>query len=358
MQKKILAHFLVFTLFFSGSILCFSQPKDHTPELQEHYHTLIQAILRITDLYFYDARVTEAIDLLNAGCLKILEVEFSMEDRVRLQIQRAKMRLYKGSLLAQTADIEEAIVLLQKEEENAKNLKKSSIYAGLLDLIGWGIAGKELAEGLSSHQRYDPALPYFEKAYQLRKKIGDKKGMAESLSHIGLVYLAKKEPTESDKEKAFSYHMESNRVAKEVGDKLTQSYNTRHIGFIYLERGELDKALVQFQESLALRQEIGYKAFVPSSYLGVGLAYHQKGAFDTALKYYQIGLGMAEKNKTDRHFCQALLAIGNVLRDKKNVKKALVYYGRALEKARQMNYRHGIDQATQAIKSLEEDSIL
>jgi tetratricopeptide (TPR) repeat protein len=323
-----------------------SRVKDHVDELAQEYRVLVETLCNISEVYLFEARLDDAIRLLNSDVLKVIKEELPPEDKVRIQVQLAKMMLHKSRLSNEGFDA--ALELLFEIEGIAKSLNDKGILADVVNLIGWGIMNREW----SYRRPYDPALEYFERGLDLRRERGDERGIAESLFCVGLVYEFKKDVTSVDKDKALEYYQEAHRLAQQVGDKRTQSFTTRHFGWIYRHKGDLDKALAYFKESLALREEIGHKFYLSQAYYAVGLVYYEKNDLEKAWEYYQRSYDHAEKIGLRTHVCGSLLEMGNVKKAQGEAAMALGNYQKALKVAKSTAYEPGIKEATESIKKL------
>jgi tetratricopeptide (TPR) repeat protein len=139
-------------------------------------------------------------------------------------------------------------------------------------------ADTALARGKIAHARFQSApgsspvedpteLPLFERALELYRAAGDKRGEAEALFWIGCLH----QYIRRDNETAVPYLEQSNQLAAETGDKTTQSEALRHLGIASHSAGRLDAARDQLEESSRLRRETGNHPGLASNM--VGLAY-------------------------------------------------------------------------------------
>jgi len=71
-------------------------------------------------------------------------------------------------------------------------------------------------------------------------------------------------------------------------------------GWVYDQRGDVDRAIKQFELSLLLRKELGVKKEIANSHYGIAHIFMWKGDLDRALKHLEQGLVLAEEsgNKT------------------------------------------------------------
>lgn len=322
--------------------------KDHNDERIKLYSDLIQTICKLSDVYLYEVRLDDAFRLLNSDILKLIDNKLTPEDKVRLRTQLGKIMIYEN--VRDHKSFDKVLKILYEVEKKAESLNNKALLADVEALIGWGIMYEIYCFGGPS---YDPSLKYFKRALKLRQEIDDKRGVAESLMHVALVYQSRENA--SDDQEALLVNQQAYRMAEEGNYKLVKSFVARHIGWIYRKKGELDKALTYFKESLVLREEVGFKFFLPPSNYAIGIVFFEKNDLDQALKYFQRALTHAEELGLKRHVVFSLIRIGDVKKAKKEKKKALKNYHKALKVAKSMNFDIGISESIKRIKELSEN---
>jgi tetratricopeptide (TPR) repeat protein len=116
-------------------------------------------------------------------------------------------------------------------------------------------------------------MPLFERALEIRERLGDRRGVAESLFHIGLVHQI----TRQDGPAALTCFRRSYELAREAGDAILMSYAVRHVGYVEQAAGSLDAAQAAFEESLALREANGWRPGVAAAQLALAAVLAAKG---------------------------------------------------------------------------------
>jgi hypothetical protein len=116
-------------------------------------------------------------------------------------------------------------------------------------------------------------MPLFERALEIRERLGDRRGVAESLFHIGLVHQI----TRQDGPAALTCFRRSYELAREAGDAILMSYAVRHVGYMEQAAGSLDAAQAAFEESLALREANGWRPGVAAAQLALAAVLAAKG---------------------------------------------------------------------------------
>ncbi|MEW6736804.1 MAG: tetratricopeptide repeat protein [Acidobacteriota bacterium] len=237
----------------------------------QRYKTLINEILQISQAYYYQGRLDDALRLLDNSNEMLDQEEVTCEDWTRVLIQRAKITSFKGSLSGNKDYHNLSLTLLAEAKRRAEDSHDKQLLADTLDLIGFILYIKDFSQADT-----ETLLGYYQKALAIRKEIDDQRGISDSLFHIGLVYENRANASKDDKQKAFEYYQQALAIAKQGDYKLEKSYAFRHLGYFYQENGELDKALSYYQQSLSLREEIGFKPYLSPAHLLIGDFY-----FDT-----------------------------------------------------------------------------
>ncbi len=102
----------------------------------------------------------------------------------------------------------------------------------------------------------------FERVLAAREKIGDRRGVAETLFYLGLTFEQDGQPAP-----AFERYRKSLAISEEIEDLVQQSYARRHIAGIQEERGELAAAEKNIAAEIDLRHRGGFAVGVPFALL-------------------------------------------------------------------------------------------
>jgi tetratricopeptide (TPR) repeat protein len=321
------------------------EPGNRADELARHYHALVDALRGISEAYLYEARLDDALRLLNSDLLGTIQEELMPQDRVRLQFQRARIMRHKCSLKNRGNDAE--LEILSAAEKEARSLNDKRLLADIVDLVGEVIYCKELW-----HTTLDTPLEHFEQALALRKEIDDRKGIAASLLHVGYVYQHKTGADEEDAQKAFECFQEAYRLAEEGNYVLERAEAARHMAAMYGRKGEQDKALSYHMEFATMSEEVGFKLYLPPGYVMVGVSYLAKGELDKALEYCQRARALATGMGANWFLAESLFGIGAVQEARKDMDAALSYYHQALTTAQSVNFGLIVELATKKIAEL------
>ncbi len=135
-------------------------------------------------------------------------------------------------------------------------------------------ADTAVARGRLLHARYladrqeDPReLALFERAAELYRHAGDRRGEAEALFWIGTCHQVVRQSNDA----ALPALRRSRELATQSGDELTLSYALRHLAIAAHGAGRLDEGRALLEESTRLRRSLGFLPGVAANL--VGLAY-------------------------------------------------------------------------------------
>jgi tetratricopeptide (TPR) repeat protein len=172
-----------------------------------------------------------------------------------------------------TADIEDAV---ERLAELAATAGDPALEAFVVSRRGLALHVQFLANPEAGEPPEE--MPLFERALEIRERLGDPRGIAESLFHIGLVHqIARKEDAT-----ALTHFRRSYELAREAGDGVLMSYAIRHVGSVAQAAGNLDAAKAAFEESLKLREEAGWRPGIAAAQLALAATLAAKGQRDEA----------------------------------------------------------------------------
>lgn len=83
-------------------------------------------------------------------------------------------------------------------------------------------------------------------------------------------------------------------LAKKAGFERGVAQAHSHMGMALWHKGELDEAMVQHEAALKISQRLGDKGRIAASYANIGHVYKNRGDHTNAIKHYRLGVEMAE----------------------------------------------------------------
>lgn len=186
-----------------------------------------------------------------------------------------------------TGDYDEAEELFRQLLERARADGDRALEAATLDRLGMLT---HLRTGLSGASPAETELGLFEESLRIRRELGDRAGIAESLLGVGLVHQVLR----NDQEAAMRCFTEALPLAEKHGDLLTHSELHRHIGFYYASSDlQSDEALHHLKISHELRAELGDPRLIPGGTVALGLAELADGLREQGLAHVRQALRQA-----------------------------------------------------------------
>jgi len=149
-----------------------------------------------------------------------------------------------------------------------------------------------LSNGYRILGSYDSALLYAENAQALAGKIKFKRGLADGLRNIGIIYSCR-----SYNQKALEFAFKSLIIYQDIGNKQGIESAFTVIGVAYNALGNYSKSLEYDFKVLSIAQEIKDTIRIASIFCNIGVIYGEEGNYSKSLEYFykalkiQIGEG-------------------------------------------------------------------
>jgi tetratricopeptide (TPR) repeat protein len=137
-----------------------------------------------------------------------------------------------------------------------------------------------------------PELDLFERALAIRRELGDREALAESLWQVGLV----QQVLRRDSASAAPYFREALELVDDLPDcdGWLRSEIHRHVGFDLLVREEEhDGALAQLRRSLEIRETLDEKGWCAGGLTALAAVARQAGRRDDAIEYARRAVALA-----------------------------------------------------------------
>jgi predicted ATPase/Tfp pilus assembly protein PilF/transcriptional regulator with XRE-family HTH domain len=134
------------------------------------------------------------------------------------------------------------------------------------------------------------ARPLYERALELKHRLGDMFGYSTTLNGLGLVAR-----TEGDYDSARKIHDESLKLKQEMGDKIGSATSLNNLGIVAFLQGDYEEAKTLHEQSLALRREFGDRQGIIHSLNNLGEVYREENNFEQAVKLYTESLTFSQQ---------------------------------------------------------------
>jgi tetratricopeptide (TPR) repeat protein len=158
---------------------------------------------------------------------------------------------------------------------------------------------------------------------ELRKKTGNRIGVAYTLLLIGYIYVQKGENNE-----ALDYAKKSLEIQKELNNQVGVARTLSLMGTTYMYKGDLDLALKYNKQSLSITEISGRTKIDTLQMLG-GI-HRLKGELDSALNYFKQSISLADELNINDLYIANLMNIGSLYRIKGDYDMAIKYLTRSL----------------------------
>jgi len=188
------------------------------------------------------------------------------------------------------------------------------------------------------HQgNYEQVRKYSEECLAISKKIGDKKGTAESLHNLGKVADIK-----GDYEQAKKYHEESLAFKNEIGDKNGMADSLQSLGNLSVDQGDYEKAQKYFEESFAIKKEMGDKKGMASNMNSLGCLSSFQGDYEQAKKYHEESLAYNKDIGSKMGVAISMGNLGMIAFNQGEYEQAKKYYEESLAIRKELGNRKGM----------------
>src|SRR6185369_2629687 len=175
-------------------------------------------------------------------------------------------------------DLAAALALLKTDDE------RSALLTAEKELVTERLVQEINRQGnsLRVQGNYPEALARFRLAQKIAEQIGDKAGIASTLSNIGAVHWL-----QGNYAQALEHYQKSLPMSEAIGDKAEFGSALNNIGLVHLNQGNYAQALEYFQKSLEMYEALGDKAKIAIVQYNIGLVHRNQGNYAQALEYSQ-----------------------------------------------------------------------
>lgn len=224
----------------------------------------------------------------------------------RGQLDRAQQQLQ--SVTATSANHPRAWYLLGKYAILAGDYRAAAddylvralvIHNGLRNVAGSAEAENALGIAQFSLGNSEAARRRYETAIELRRQIGDERGVAASTANLARIDLA-----EGRFEPARNGLQDALQIVERIGDRQTVANLHNEIGSLEEQEGRFAAALERYLRSLKLFGELGDQRAIAETYNSIGFMHYQLGEFENASVYAGQAMQLYDKtgNREGRMF--------------------------------------------------------
>jgi tetratricopeptide (TPR) repeat protein/predicted Ser/Thr protein kinase len=193
------------------------------------------------------------------------------------------------------------------------------------------------------------ALLNYQQSLEIRRRLGQKQGTADTLNMIALLYVGL-----GKSNLALKNYKEALQTYRDIGDKQDAGSVLLNIGQFYDDRGKYDDALKLFKESLQIQREVINESNQALCLNNIGNTYLLKADYENARTYFEQALQLREKFGVSSEIADTLhnLAETDVMTGQYD--QALARYLRALDLRRNANDKQGAAKESDSLGMLFE----
>jgi tetratricopeptide (TPR) repeat protein len=182
--------------------------------------------------------------------------------------------------------------------------------------------------------RLDEAADFAAQSLAIKKKLGDRPGMAASYHLLGMVAQDR-----GQLDKASYWYARSLAITEKLGNRRGMAISYHELGLVAHGRGLLDEAADWYARSLAIEEELGNRPGIAGSYHQLGLVAQDRGLLDEATDWYARSLAITEE-LGDRHaMAISYHQLGMVAQGRGRFDEATGWYARSLAIKKELDDR-------------------
>ncbi len=151
----------------------------------------------------------------------------------------------------------------------------------------------------------DAAAEQYQRAADMREKLGDTVGLSRTLRNLAIVQAQR-----GERDAAEQNLLRVKALLEQTGDRASLADLDNDRGVIAEERGDFVAALAAYRDALGLRQQLDVPDLVAESLNNVAFASLQLGQFDNALVYWQQALALYRQLDSVDRMLRIELSIG------------------------------------------------
>ena len=193
----------------------------------------------------------------------------------------------------------------------------------------------------------DDNLALFAESLKIRRELGDRHGIAESLSSLGDIALR-----DGDYAEARVLYEESLGIRREVGHKWGVGNSLMALGYLALYQGDFSHARPRFEEALAILRDLGQRLLIPRILIALGELAIFEGDPVAASPLLEEALTLASGAGSEFQAAAARLGLGRVALAQKQDLKSRAFLDKALQLYLDLGSKGGVASVLDAFAEL------
>ncbi|MEW6730372.1 MAG: tetratricopeptide repeat protein [Acidobacteriota bacterium] len=131
----------------------------------------------------------------------------------------------------------------------------------------------------------EDAIPYFQQALEIRRKLGDRKGESNSLDNLGIAYQQL-----GQHQRAIECFEQSLKLCRDSNDRRGEGNELGNLGITYYIMGDHNRAIEFYEQALQIRREVGDRRGEAYDLGNLGVVYAKLGEYQRAIVYYELAI--------------------------------------------------------------------
>lgn len=172
---------------------------------------------------------------------------------------------------------------------------------------------------------------------KLYRELGDRMGIARSLTALGDVTLGQGDPA-----RARPLLEEGLALSRELGDDDTLAYGLGYLGWLVWDQGDVIQGMSLLEESLGLVRKIGDISGICGGLSELGLAAMLRGDYDRATTLIEEGLALNRDLGNQTHTIYLLCNLGTIALEQGDHERAAALFKESLELNRELDNKRGV----------------
>lgn len=137
---------------------------------------------------------------------------------------------------------------------------------------------------LVRHFKFKDAMPFFEKAIVIARKLKDDVWLADLKFNLGIIYAETGRLDEAENIFKESYDVEMAKPSAKA-DNYAKSISCKNISYVAIKKNQLEKGMQFLNESLLYAQKAGANDFISDRYMSISEVLERQGKFKESLVF-------------------------------------------------------------------------
>ncbi|WP_049561332.1 CHAT domain-containing protein [Limnoraphis robusta] len=195
--------------------------------------------------------------------------------------------------------------------------------------------------------QYSQATEFVEQALEIAESLNYQNLIASALSERGVIAYSLSQFPE-----ALKFYQQAIELSQKIGDRHTEGRTLDHLGVVYRRQGNYNRALSLHQQALAILQELNQKSPQALVLNNIGIVYSRQGNYPNALEYNQKALAIS-REFGDRYIeSRILLSLGVVYQNLSQYSQAQKFFQEALNIQKEIGAQIGVGQTLNSIGAI------